>query len=74
MKGKMVRFRGQDVTAALEVGEALTFEDAYVHGFEDRKRGHEKGCSKPLEAGNGKEFKILSTVSPRKERNHAKLF
>ena len=70
----MVRFREQDVTAALEGGEALTFEDAYIHGFEDRKRGHEKGCGKPLEAGNGKGFKILSTVSPQKECNHAKLF
>jgi len=47
----MVRFREQDVTTALELREGLTFEDAYVHGFEDRKRDHEKGCSQPLEAG-----------------------
>ena len=70
----MVRFREQDVTTALELREQLTFEDAYIHGFEDRKRDHEKGCGQPLEAGKGKDIKILSTVSPQKEHNHAKPF
>ena len=70
----MVRFREQDVTTALEVTEGLIFHDGYIHGFEDRQRGHGKGCGQPLEAGKGKEFKILSTVSPQKEGNHAKPF
>ena len=47
------------MTTALELREQLTFEDAYIHAFEDRKRDHEKGCGQPLEAGKGKDIKIL---------------